>query len=92
MKATPDEIAKLAEYLLGTCNSVHAGIEACGTPCQSDEDELEIAIRVEQDHEMFCCDGCGWWFEDSEMTGDNLPDQMCPDCDEKGEGDDSDEG
>lgn len=59
----------LVEEYRGTCNSL----------MESDENWLdEQGLLQEFDNEIFECELCGWWCEQSEMS-EGMP-QVCDDC------------
>lgn len=61
-------VEELAEHLQGSCESI--GDE------QDDWSEEEL---TEFDNLVFCCDGCGWWFEAGEAVDTDDGDR-CPHC------------
>lgn len=63
-----------AERLQGTCQSLTILLEELGHP----EAEDVSAFTETLDAEVFCCDTCGWWCEQSEMSEDE--DWVCDDC------------
>ena len=76
---TDEQIRRLAEYLEGTCQSIDSAMDACGIKPDGDKDQYDIAIRVEQLGEIFLCDCCGWYCENSEMVESDHG-QYCADC------------
>lgn len=79
----PDSaIKELAEDLVGTARSLRDGMRACNL---EDENEEDIAVKIEEVGEIFLCDQCGWWCSMDELN--NLgEEQLCDDCHSEGSG------
>jgi rubrerythrin len=69
------DIFEFIEYLKGTCKSL---FEACAD-FEFEEEELTTGQLAMIDGEIFCCEQCGWWCENSEMSEDS-DEQICEDC------------
>lgn len=63
------DIDALIDSLKGTCGSIGDYVE--------DENELTATDYQRIDNEIFCCETCGWWCENSEMSD---TDMVCVDC------------
>lgn len=61
--------------LQGTCQSLD---EAVGFELDLSEGELAAVDCHALDALVFCCECCGWWCEQSEMS--ETMDWMCDDC------------
>lgn len=70
-----DQVKELAEYLLGTCNSIYDGFAMIGV----DKDRVAAQSFDAIDAQIFLCDTCGWWYPESENSGQ----QTCTDCNEQ---------
>ena len=70
-----DKAQELANYLLGTANTLAQALEVCEVPDDYQEDvEGELAWLVEE------CQSCGWWFEPGELVDDDGNAGYCEDC------------
>ena len=70
---TPDDIAA---YLYGSSLSLSSVLEDFAMEeAEQDTDFLEALDEL-----VFCCTGCDWWFEQSEMAEDCGDDWVCEDC------------
>lgn len=76
MKPTDFNIDSLIESLTGTCSSIDDKL-----PEGMDWNDLTMDDHNKIDNEIFCCDQCGWWCENSDMS-ENEDDQICNDCHE----------
>ena len=70
---------RLAYHLLGTCLDVEAALTALNISCSVENALDAVAEDVET------CDGCGWWFEPSDLVGVDEDDGVqesgkCEDC------------
>ncbi|AFF28250.1 gp252 [Sphingomonas phage PAU] len=75
MKPENFDIEKVKEHLQGTCMSLDEGLSDLYP--DMDQFDLEMSDHEAIDMEMFRCDGCGWWFDNSEMG-----EEECQDCEE----------
>lgn len=57
----------LVSGLLGTCNSIG-----------DEQDDWTQEELLDFDDAIFCCEGCGWWFETSQMA--EGPELLCDNC------------
>jgi hypothetical protein len=73
----------IAYELQGTCMSLAAILERH----EMEDAELDSEFCYGIDSLVFCCEGCEWWFEISEMCADH-DEWKCEDCCHE-EGDDS---
>lgn len=73
MPITQESITKLAEEVMGTCNSLSEAAEQMKVR----EDEVEQAL---EENGVERCEMCNWWCEDNEMQ-----DGKCEDCRESEE-------
>lgn len=74
---TRDELSKIAEYLVGTCNSIDEALERFDVVEDTSEVEdqlLDLPEGVE------CCPGCGWWVNSWELVDDNNDLCLCENC------------
>lgn len=75
------QLETLAEHIGGTCQTIDAALEACGLAGKSKEDATDIEARLEEEKEMFCCSGCGWWTHSGEETPhDETGAWLCEEC------------
>jgi hypothetical protein len=83
-KITDKQIRELAEYLEGSSSSISVAMEVCGIKPDNDQEQMSVAVRVEQIGEIFSCDACGWWIENSEMLDPDTHngEQICVQCGE----------
>lgn len=81
-KLDNSQLIELVAYLQGTCNTLAEGMRACEF---EEFDEDDAAIRVGSEGELFLCESCSWWCEESERTMDVVLGDVCDDC--KPEGD-----
>lgn len=67
-----ENLARLIDYLRGTCKSFEEGLQDCNLT------ELDLGENYEADldSEIFLCEACGWWCDTDEMTES----QTCEDC------------
>ncbi|QNH71972.1 hypothetical protein P9VFCI_058 [Rhizobium phage P9VFCI] len=72
----PVPVNEIAEQLRGTCDSLHNVLYS--HDMEDAEDDIEWCHEFD-DH-VFCCDKCGWWFDNSEEaeTGKLIP--VCVEC------------
>ena len=71
---TDDQLREIAEYLVGTCESIDTGLEMVDlNPDDFDITDVEDAIL---DYNVETCPGCGWWFEGGELNDG----EGCDDC------------
>lgn len=66
-KLTDAEKRKLADKLLGTCDSTEAALEYLELDADFDADAAEdglLDLNVER------CKGCDWWHESGELAGE----------------------
>jgi hypothetical protein len=79
MKMTIEEMDMLCNSTQGSCQSLE---EVCyslfGTYPDEYENEMEICNFI--DDRIFCCEGCSWWCEMSQMTNDLENEWTCVDC------------
>jgi hypothetical protein len=67
------EAARVAAFhLQGTCKS----IADLGPEFEALQDDMEFCMQL--DALIFCCEGCEWWHEQSEMAED--AEGFCEDC------------
>lgn len=60
---TPEELARIAaDRLNGTCMAIYDLGE------EFEEAEIDAEFCAVLDQLVFCCEQCGWWFEQSEMA------------------------
>ena len=80
---TEAQRTELIDDLMGTCKSM-TGVLAT---FDLTEDDFIMSDHLAIDHEIFQCDGCGWWCGTEEMNDNPELDgnQVCQDC--KGEDD-----
>ncbi len=73
MKPENFDIQELVEALQGTCDTLDSKLpEGMEWEDLTDEDHAYI------DQEKFCCEECGWWYENCEMSQDE--NAKCLDC------------
>lgn len=77
---TRAKFQELVDYLCGTANSLLDGMRACSL---EDEDESEIAVKIQEDGSIFLCETCGWWCEIDEMTEPETCSDCCPESDDE---------
>lgn len=71
---TPDDIA---HELQGTCTSLGAILERY--EMEGAENDTDFCFALDQ--QVFECECCGWWFEQSEMTAyDPVGRWICEEC------------
>jgi hypothetical protein len=72
---TDDQLREIAEYLVGTCESIDTGLEMVYlNPDDFDVTDVEDAIL---DYNVEMCPGCGWWFEGGELNdGEGCDDEF----------------
>lgn len=85
MAFTRERIDEIIDSLRGTCRSLIDFLED-----QEDEDDTALLEAIDQD--LFCCDQCNWWCEQSEAHEGTSGD-VCDDCHSvnHSEGDEEDE-
>ena len=71
------QLTELAQYLVGTCNTLREGMMILGWG-QMDEEDAEARITVEG--EIFCCSCCDWWCDADEARSDGGGEDVCLDC------------
>ncbi|MBA1280596.1 MULTISPECIES: hypothetical protein [Pseudomonadaceae] len=79
MRIEGEQLAEVAEYLRGTCNSVDDAIAALGLSEDIDTNQLEADLLEE---EVEICVSCNWWHEVCELQysephGGGLCEQCC---------------
>lgn len=74
-KVEPDW-AEIAEYARGTPQSE---AEIAATFELSDEHELEVGEKINEEGVFNCVEGCGWWYSEDEMHNGDL----CRECAEE---------
>jgi hypothetical protein len=79
MKARAEVVAN---DLVGTCKSIH---EVC-----EDGEENDITFCQELDDRVFCCTGCSWWSDVSDLGKDKNGELYCDECSPEDEDDDGD--
>lgn len=79
MKVLPEKLQELIDTLRGTCAGLAETCEHMGFM----EDDLTQSQLEEIDDQIFCCEGCGWWDEISELSDTEA--QLCRDCAEDNE-------
>lgn len=70
---TQDDMTRVAERLLGTCNSLDSALEE---ELGADFADVPIEMLEILDDQVLQCEQCGWWCESSEIDDD----QACEDC------------
>jgi hypothetical protein len=73
---TPEQYDLVLERLRGTSESVSSVLEHL----EIDADPTDVEDQLADDIES--CEGCSWWFEPGELTGDGSQDEpgLCDDC------------
>lgn len=67
---------KVAQYILGTCQTLSAVIDYFDLDIDENEFEDEL---LNENVEM--CQGCGWWFESSDLIDDDMENPgYCKQC------------
>jgi hypothetical protein len=77
MAIKPDDLEKIVDYTMGTCQSIDEVLVKFGY------DELDLDSAMYIDERIFCCGNCEWWFEIGEMADDweEFADEpACEDC------------
>ena len=71
------EIGEIIDYLDGTCQTLD---EAVQVVLGEDQDSTCLTQHELQhiDESIFCCNGCGWWSEISNMSEEE--EGCCIDC------------
>lgn len=82
MSTYPKTADEIAEELRGTAESLEAVCEHF----EMAEAVNDESFCSEIDQLVFCCDTCGWWCEQSEMSEDE--EWVCEDCARTTMGDD----
>lgn len=77
IQLSTEQIYRLADYLMGTCNSLDGALDALFGIDSAMELHAESLELLE--NEVFLCSECGWWAETSE-TEDRDGDVVCQDC------------
>jgi hypothetical protein len=73
-----EKIERVVHRLQGTCMNLQDVLE------ENDLEDTEAVCHA-IDTEIFECDGCGWWFELSEMGSDHGGVQLCDSCADGGD-------
>jgi hypothetical protein len=67
----------IANELRGTCDALYAALER--HDAEGMDNDRDFCARL--DALVFCCEGCDWWFEQSEMAQDDKRDRWaCDEC------------
>lgn len=74
-----ERIRKVADHLLGTCESLDAGLQ---TEFGEDVDinDIDIKLLEELDDIVLLCESCGWWMETGEAQDGKDDEQICQQC------------
>ncbi len=76
---TEELMQKIADSLLGTCDTVNIVLERM----DKDDEEYDIEEIIDSllDFQVERCQHCGWWFECCELVAENDEDNgNCEDC------------
>ncbi len=73
---TNEQVDELIDYLRGTCKTLNEGTQDL---FEKDEEILSQSNLEKIDNEIFRCEQCDWWFDDSELN-DNKGSNFCDDC------------
>lgn len=75
------KIQAMANFLIGTSESVERALEAVGIDNDIDGYEIDIIEDMLLDENCERCGGCDWWFESGELV-DSAGDYAgyCDDC------------
>lgn len=67
---------KIAGVLDGTCMSLQEAL------AQNDLEGMDnnLTFCATLDQQVFCCEVCNWWFDNSEMHDDTDGPLICTDC------------
>ncbi|MCK9267227.1 MAG: hypothetical protein M0P14_00765 [Alkaliphilus sp.] len=76
MSLSKDQLQDIIENLQGTCLTLDDVLDDYGL--SSEDLNLEDLSRIEE--EIFLCDGCGWWYESSELGDDEDGEFLCRWC------------
>ena len=69
------EVEELKYYLLDTCNSLEAGVEALDLDPHIDWEDLMLSANIET------CKGCDWWHESGSLIDEEDKNiGYCEDC------------
>jgi len=72
----PRTVDQVAYDLQGTCQSLTEALEK--HDMGEAEDDIEFCQAL--DELVFCCEKCGWWYEQNEMAEREDEAWICEDC------------
>jgi hypothetical protein len=72
---------RIAYELMGTCDSLGNILERHELEWLENSTDFCLAL----DAICFCCETCGWWFEQSEMADEGQDEWVCEECYREGE-------
>jgi hypothetical protein len=72
---THEDLVRLGNRLVGTCDSVETACEQLGLPVPADPEDAMLNVNVER------CSVCDWWHESFDLAGgDDEEDGICQGC------------
>jgi len=77
MELSENQIERISEDLIGTCNTIESVMEILMI---DEKHKEEVESRIEEcDIEL--CNGCGWWVETYDLINDeNEQENTCSNC------------